>query len=63
MIEDHLKYTGSRRAQTILDDWASRLPLFVKVMPIEYRKALERMRLEEYAASDNVAATEEVFRG
>jgi glutamate synthase domain-containing protein 2/glutamate synthase domain-containing protein 1/glutamate synthase domain-containing protein 3 len=63
MIEAHLKHTGSRRAQTILDDWASRLPLFVKVMPIEYRKALERMRLEEYADNDNVAATEEVFRG
>ncbi|HEY3489291.1 MAG TPA: glutamate synthase large subunit [Candidatus Deferrimicrobiaceae bacterium] len=63
MIEDHVKYTGSPRAKTILADWASRLPLFVKVMPIEYRKALERMRLEEYADNDNVAATEEVFRG
>jgi glutamate synthase domain-containing protein 3 len=47
----------------ILSNWESRLPLFVKVMPIEYRKVLERMRLSEYTDNDSVSATEEVFRG
>ena len=43
LIERHLHYTGSARARAILDDWASYLPKFVKVMPVEYRRALEEM--------------------
>ena len=43
LIENHLHYTGSERARAILDDWPSYLPKFVKVMPIEYRRALEEM--------------------
>ncbi len=39
-IEKHLRYTGSLRAKHILDNWASYLPKFVKVMPTEYRRAL-----------------------
>jgi len=39
-IEKHLRYTGSARAKKILDNWASYLPKFVKVMPTEYRRAL-----------------------
>jgi len=40
LIENHVHYTGSTRAQAILDDWESYLPKFVKVMPVEYRRAL-----------------------
>jgi glutamate synthase (NADPH/NADH) large chain len=39
-IEKHLRYTGSARAKHILDNWATFLPKFVKVMPTEYRRAL-----------------------
>jgi glutamate synthase (NADPH/NADH) large chain len=39
-IEKHLRYTGSARARLILDNWATYLPKFVKVMPTEYRRAL-----------------------
>lgn len=63
MIESHFRYTGSQRAAQILENWESRLPLFVKIMPIEYRKSLERMRLEEEPNTDSVSATEEVYRG
>jgi glutamate synthase domain-containing protein 3 len=63
MLENHVRHTGSERARTILAGWESRLPLFVKVMPIEYRKVLERMRLSEFTDNDSVSATEEVFRG
>jgi glutamate synthase domain-containing protein 2/glutamate synthase domain-containing protein 1/glutamate synthase domain-containing protein 3 len=63
MIENHFRYTGSQRAAQILENWESRLPLFVKVMPIEYRKSLERMRIEEEMNGEIVSATEEVFRG
>ena len=43
LIENHRHYTGSERAKLVLDDWAAYLPKFVKVMPVEYRKALEAM--------------------
>ncbi len=63
MIENHFRYTGSQRAAQLLENWESRLPLFVKVMPIEYRKSLERMRMEEEMNTESVSATEEVYRG
>ncbi len=34
---------------------------FVKVMPIDYRKALERLREREAVPADQTPATEEVF--
>lgn len=60
-IERHVGYTGSRYAQRILDHWRELLPLFVKVMPIDYRKALERMREKEAGETEQIAVTEEVF--
>ncbi|MBI5905792.1 MAG: glutamate synthase subunit alpha, partial [Deltaproteobacteria bacterium] len=63
LIESHYRFTGSQRAAQILENWESRLPLFVKIMPIEYRKSLERMRLEEDLNTESVSATEEVYRG
>ena len=41
LIENHLKYTGSQRAQMILDNWNEYLTKFVKVMPVDYQRALE----------------------
>ena len=43
IIERHAHYTGSKRAREILDAWQDYLPKFRKVMPVEYRKALEEM--------------------
>jgi glutamate synthase (NADPH/NADH) large chain len=42
-IENHLCHTGSVRARTILDNWARYLQKFVKVMPTEYRRALQEI--------------------
>ncbi|MEE9328163.1 MAG: glutamate synthase large subunit [Cocleimonas sp.] len=42
LIESHQKHTGSIRAQMILDNWDSYLPKFLKVMPVDYRNALEQ---------------------
>lgn len=39
-IANHAKYTGSKRAQEILDNWEVARTKFVKVFPNEYRKAL-----------------------
>ena len=49
MIENHLHYTGSERASTILENWPAYLPKFVKVMPVEYRRALEEMARQQLA--------------
>jgi len=61
MIERYYQFTQSRRAKMILDNWQACLPLFVKVMPIEYRKVLERMKLKEDRYNETVSATEEVY--
>jgi glutamate synthase (NADPH) large chain len=63
MIEKHFFYTRSKKAKSILNNWESNLPLFVKVIPIDYRKSLERMRFKEQRDVDTVAVTEEVFNG
>ena len=46
LIEQHLHYTNSEVARRILDDWEAYLPRFVKVMPVEYRRALLEMQAE-----------------
>ena len=43
LITIHLSYTGSARAKAILDDWAGYRTRFVKVMPVEYRRALQEV--------------------
>src|SRR5690606_27460417 len=43
LISNHYRYTGSERARQILDNWADYRPKFRKVMPVEYRRALEEM--------------------
>jgi glutamate synthase (NADPH/NADH) large chain len=47
LIENHLHYTGSERARTVLANWSEYLPKFVKVMPVEYRRALEEMARQQ----------------
>jgi glutamate synthase (NADPH) large chain len=47
LISNHLTYTGSTRAKAILDDWATYRTKFVKVMPVEYRRALQEMEREQ----------------
>ncbi len=47
IIQRHLLFTGSERARRILENWATYLPKFVKVMPQEYRRALNEMAREQ----------------
>ena len=60
-IEKHSKLTGSKQAKRILENWEDMLPYFVKVMPVEYRRALERIQRQEMKHTDMVEMTEEVF--
>ncbi|MCR6631806.1 MAG: hypothetical protein NVV74_18150 [Magnetospirillum sp.] len=43
MLRNHIHYTGSKRAHEILLNWEYYMPKFVKVMPVDYRRALEEM--------------------
>ena len=43
LLENHAHYTNSTKAQTILADWAHWLPKFKKIMPIEFRRALNEL--------------------
>jgi len=63
LITRHSNWTGSRQAQRILGNWQEASGKFVKVMPIDYRKALKRLREREEATDEATAMTEEVFSG
>ena len=43
LIEKHVLYTDSNRGKEILADWETSLSNFVRVMPTEYKRALERL--------------------
>ena len=61
LIQRHSKWTLSDRARYILDNWSDMVGRFVKVVPIDYRKALDKMRAAEYRDTETTPATEEVF--
>ncbi len=63
LIQGYEDYTGSLQAKKILENWEACLPSFVKVMPIDYRESMERMRLQEDRDRETVSATEEVYHG
>ncbi len=52
MIENHARYTGSRRAHDILEQWSVYRLRFVKIFPKEYKRALGELA----AARKKVAA-------
>jgi len=48
LIERHAAETGSPRAKTILENWGEMLPLFKKILPVDYSRMLGAIsRLEE----------------
>ncbi|CAN7410971.1 glutamate synthase-related protein [Pseudorhodoferax sp. LjRoot39] len=57
LLEDHHRWTGSKRARDLLDDWANTRGKFVKVFPNEYKRALGEIhdRKVELASSGNNA--------
>ena len=46
LVERHLLLTGSQRARELLEDWDHALTRFVKVMPIDYKRALAEQKLQ-----------------
>jgi glutamate synthase (ferredoxin) len=41
LIENHQRYTNSKIAGKIINDWANSIKKFIKVMPTDYKRALE----------------------
>ena len=48
LVRKHAQYTGSSRAQWVLDNWPQALGKFVKVMPIDYKNALQKLAEETH---------------
>jgi glutamate synthase domain-containing protein 3 len=61
LVQNHVRYTRSAYARQILSDWTEMLPRFVKVLPTDYRSALERMRKDQSRETEVVPITEEVY--
>ncbi len=57
LITKHHHYTASVRARDILNNFEAYLPKFVKVMPVEYRRALREMQARTSAAEDDGVST------
>ncbi|MFP8834601.1 glutamate synthase-related protein [Hydrogenophaga sp. XSHU_21] len=51
LLEDHNRWTGSKRARELLDNWAQSRAKFVKVFPNEYKRALAEIHARQ-AATD-----------
>jgi glutamate synthase (ferredoxin) len=47
LIKDHYHATDSNRAMSLLENWEKEAKHFVKVMPTDYKKALERLAKEK----------------
>jgi DNA polymerase len=46
LIDDHARHTGSPLARRLLDHWGLTVSRFVKVMPTEYKRALQQQRAQ-----------------
>ena len=56
LIEDHHRWTGSRRARELLDNWPQAREKFVKIFPNEYRRALAELAQKKTSGQEKVAA-------
>ena len=47
LISRHFNFTQSKKAKMIIDDPDKYLPMFIKVVPYDYKKVLQEQKLEE----------------
>ncbi len=52
LIERHQHYTNSARARLVLDHWGDYTSRFVKIMPVDYRRALLEQEAEQAARKE-----------
>ena len=63
VVEQHLRWTGSAVAASVLADWPRRSALFTKVMPTDYQRVLEATRMARAEGLDVDTAIMEAARG
>ncbi|WP_440901174.1 glutamate synthase large subunit, partial [Actinosynnema sp.] len=63
VVERHHQLTGSAVAASLLGDWPRRSAVFTKVMPRDYQRVLEAMRLARAEGRDVDQAIMEASRG
>jgi len=56
LLQDHNRWTGSKRARELLDNWATARAKFVKVFPTEYKRALAEINAKKAAAATTAKA-------
>jgi glutamate synthase (NADPH/NADH) large chain/glutamate synthase (ferredoxin) len=49
LLEDHNRWTGSKRARELLDEWDTSRAKFIKVFPNEYKRALGEIHAKKMA--------------
>jgi glutamate synthase (NADPH) large chain len=59
LLERHRELTGSLKASELLASWESAISQFVKVVPVEYRRALDARREEAHRPLARSAAEAE----
>jgi glutamate synthase (NADPH/NADH) large chain len=50
LLEKHARYTGSPKAAKLLESWEKSSSRFVRVLPVEYRRVLEKQKAERMRA-------------
>jgi glutamate synthase (NADPH/NADH) large chain len=47
LIRQHYRYTGSKLARTMLDDWPRYVDEFIQIVPIEYKRVLQEEQMRK----------------
>jgi glutamate synthase (ferredoxin) len=61
LVRRHVDYTDSARGRYVLENWDRLLPKFVKIMPIDYKRALQELKRAMVGVP--VGQLEEVIHG
>jgi len=62
-IEKHVELTGSARGRSILDGWAKEQSRFVKVMPTDYKRAMQELKKLQEKEHDEARRAEVKVHG
>jgi glutamate synthase (ferredoxin) len=62
MIEKHLKYTGSKRAEYLLNNWDKEVKNFVKVIPKAYKEMITEIEKCKNQGMSDEDAVLDAFR-
>ncbi|RVW05724.1 glutamate synthase large subunit [Rhodococcus xishaensis] len=63
VVEQHLRWTGSAVAASVLADWPRRSALFTKILPVDYQRVLEATRKARAEGLDVDTVIMEAARG